>query len=190
MSVCNTGPVQAENDELWGFTRPDSSASGMFFFQNCGGGARILSGNIPYLESSRVPRLHPSRRARGPGQRSEVEGSAWQASMTARPRHLQHRQLASPRGGFPMRTLPVQYFKIRWWSEKPRSMTEPSRMASVGAMFPKPFMAAPNRVSRSRLSGLSSQIQKSSLTLSALLKAVLFTSLAWPISGSRRVSVR
>jgi pullulanase/glycogen debranching enzyme len=35
--------MKAEIDKLRGFTRPDSSASGMFFFQNCGSVARISS---------------------------------------------------------------------------------------------------------------------------------------------------
>jgi hypothetical protein len=34
-SVGGSGAVQVQVDEPWSFTRPDSCASGMFFFQNC-----------------------------------------------------------------------------------------------------------------------------------------------------------
>jgi hypothetical protein len=53
-----------------------------------------------------------------------------------------------------------------------------------------PFMAVPNRMSRNLLSGRSSQLQNSSLKLSALFTAALFGSLAFPSTGSRRVSVK
>src|SRR6266853_2384864 len=47
-------------DEPWNFTRPDSSASGMFFSQNC---HPYVVRYIPYSERSgnsiHIPRLHP-----------------------------------------------------------------------------------------------------------------------------------
>jgi len=56
----------------WNFTRPDSSASGMSFFQNC----------HPYLvrphahsdvsaDLIHIPQLHPLQQTRGPGRRNE-----------------------------------------------------------------------------------------------------------------------
>ena len=47
-SASDIGVMQAEINRLWGFTRPDSSASGIFFFQNYG---PYFIRYIPYPES-------------------------------------------------------------------------------------------------------------------------------------------
>jgi hypothetical protein len=47
--MCDSGTVQVEIDKLWSFTRPDSSAFGIFFSQNC---CPDIIRYIPCLESA------------------------------------------------------------------------------------------------------------------------------------------
>ena len=93
-------------DLPWNFTRPISSASGMFFFQNC---HPHLVRHIQYSDTSadlmHMPQLHPLQLTRDPEQRNEDVDDVWRAPTTASQSRLQHRRPASPRGGCPRRTL-------------------------------------------------------------------------------------